>query len=241
MSLAGSAPMALTLVMAGLACIWLRHRPPPGWLRAVILAALAGSELVVVFWPIAMHEAALASTLPLQLSDVATLICALSLVWPRARWLLELAYLWSLPAGLLGLAFPAIGAQAPSPLFYAFYADHGTLLFYGLVLLSDQSLRLSLWSVVRAFTATATWASAAAIANLATGGDYMFLREPPPTWSPLLLMGPWPWYVVTAAGVAVLVFTALAWPKLDRRYRTGGKASPGGTASEVGSSSAGSA
>ncbi len=214
MTFDSSAPLVLPGVLGGAACLWLRRRSPPTWLRGVILVALVGSELVVMLWPIEIHQWAAASTLPLQLSDITTIVCAVSLVLPRMRWFVELAYLWSIPAGLLGLSFPAIGASAPSPLFYAFYVDHGTLLFYGLLLLFDRSLRLGAPSIGRACAATVIWAMVAGVANLATGGDYMFLREPPPTWSPLLLMGPWPWYVFSSVGVALVVFIALAWPKL---------------------------
>ncbi len=210
------APLLATGAGSALLGAALRRRSPGRWLRLVILLALLGSEGVVLLWPLVIHAWSPATTLPLQLSDVATLVCAASLVAPGADRLRELAYLWSVPAGLLGLAFPAIGASAPSPLFYAFYVDHGTLLCYGVLLGLDRTLRLQPLSAVRAFSATVIWGVIAGVANLATGGDYMFVREPPPTWSPLQLMGPWPWYVFSAAGLAVLVFAILTWPKLAR-------------------------
>jgi len=37
----------------------------------------------------------------------------------------------------------------------------------------------------------------------------MFLRHPPVTWSPLLLMGAWPWYVLTAWALTPIVFLLL--------------------------------
>lgn len=216
MILAQWAPLAVTLVAAAAAVVALRGRSPGGALGLVILVALLGSELTVLLWPVEIHAWSVATTLPLQLSDIATLVAVVSLVAPRLRRVRELAYLWSVPAGLLGLAFPAIGASAPSPLFYAFYVDHGTLLFYGMLLGFDRGLHLTGGSALRAMMATVLWGLVAGVANLATGGDYMFVRRPPPTWSPLLLMGPWPWYVFSAAGVAAITFMGLTWPKLDR-------------------------
>jgi hypothetical integral membrane protein (TIGR02206 family) len=216
MILAQWAPLAVTVVAAATAVVALRGRSPGRTLGSVILVALLGSELTVLLWPVEVHTWSAATTLPLQLSDVATLVAVVSLAAPRLRWVRELTYLWSVPAGLLGLAFPAIGASAPSPLFYAFYVDHGTLLFYGALLGFDRSLQLTVGSALRAMMATVLWGLIAGFANLATGGDYMFVRRPPPTWSPLLLMGPWPWYVFSAAGVAAITFMGLTWPKLDR-------------------------
>ena len=211
------APLTVTLAATAAAGLYLRRRSLGRSLRFVTLAALLGSELVVLLWPLQSHSWSTATALPLQLSDIATFVCVVSLAVPRSSRLVELAYLWSVPAGLLGLAFPAIGASAPSPLFYAFYVDHGTLLFYGVLLGFDSSLHLTMGAVLRAFVATVTWGAIAGLANLATGGDYMFVRRPPPTWSPLLLMGPWPWYVFSAAGISVVVFSSLTWPKLAPR------------------------
>ena len=54
-------------------------------------------------------------------------------------------------------------------------------------------------AVRRAFAATLAVAAAAATANLLTGGNYMWLREKPEAASLLDFMGPWPWYIVSAA------------------------------------------
>ncbi|MDH3725539.1 MAG: YwaF family protein, partial [Thermoleophilia bacterium] len=49
-------------------------------------------------------------------------------------------------------------------------------------------------------------------ADIVTGANYMFLREPPARGSLLDFMGPWPWYLVTATAMAVVVFIALEAP-----------------------------
>jgi uncharacterized membrane protein YwaF len=59
----------------------------------------------------------------------------------------------------------------------------------------------------------------AAAGTLAFDGNYMFLREPPPTGSLLDLMGPWPWYIVSAAALAIVLFWLLDRPFAGRAER----------------------
>jgi uncharacterized membrane protein YwaF len=64
--------------------------------------------------------------------------------------------------------------------------------------------------VPRALAASIAWTALAAAGCLITGGNYMFLREPPPGGSLLDLFGPWPLYLVGAAALALTAFPLLA-------------------------------
>ena len=75
-------------------------------------------------------------------------------------------------------------------------------------------MRLVPWrgAVLRVSGITLLYACFVAVADYFTGGNYLFLRQLPATHSPLDLMGPWPWYLVTCAIVGVAVFSALYLP-----------------------------
>jgi len=73
------------------------------------------------------------------------------------------------------------------------------------------------------FAATLVVAAAAAIGNLATGGNYMFLRRKPSTASLLDVMGSWPLYIVSAAALALALFALL-----DLTLRPGRRRAAGG-------------
>src|SRR5438128_440019 len=63
-----------------------------------------------------------------------------------------------------------------------------------------------------------------ALIDLVTGGNYMYLRRVPAGGSLLSLMGPWPWYIVVGAAVALFVLAVLdapfrLWSRGQRRLR----------------------
>ena len=69
------------------------------------------------------------------------------------------------------------------------------------------------WSmVVWAWLSTTSLASVDGVVNLATGGDYMFLRRPPAGWNPLRIMGPWPVYVVVAFLICPVILAVVELP-----------------------------
>ena len=84
------------------------------------------------------------------------------------------------------------------------------------LLVFGRRLRPRPGAVRRAIAATA---AVAAIANVATGGNYMFLREKPGSGSLLDLIGPWPVYILVAAILAFAMFAALDAPFRSGRHR----------------------
>jgi hypothetical integral membrane protein (TIGR02206 family) len=66
--------------------------------------------------------------------------------------------------------------------------------------------------VPRVFAVTAAYTAFVGLVDWLTGADYMFLRAPPARWTLLRVLGPWPWYVVSAAGVALVLLLLLYLP-----------------------------
>jgi uncharacterized membrane protein YwaF len=81
-------------------------------------------------------------------------------------------------------------------------------------------------AAVRSFLLTAGYAAVVGAADVVTGGNYMFLRNPPPGVHTLFdVMGPWPRYLVVSALLGVVLFALLELPFRLRRTRGGGAAS----------------
>jgi len=59
------------------------------------------------------------------------------------------------------------------------------------------------------FAITLAFAAAVGIADLVTGGNYMYLRTRPVHNSLLSVMGPWPWYIASTAVLALAMLVVL--------------------------------
>jgi uncharacterized membrane protein YwaF len=74
-------------------------------------------------------------------------------------------------------------------------------------------------AVRRVFALTAGYTAFVGLVDWLSGANYMFLRRPPSNWTLLRLLGPWPWYVVSAAGVGLVLLILLDTPFWDGRRR----------------------
>jgi hypothetical integral membrane protein (TIGR02206 family) len=227
--------VALPISVAGAGVLaWVGRRSPSAAsaLRLALAGLLAVSEATLLLWPLLARTWAASSTLPLQLSDLATILMIGALVGGRSSRLAGVAYLMAVPSALLALAFPAPGAVPPSPLYYAFWVDHASLLAGAMVIGAARPGPSVGWGmVVWAWLATASLASVDGVVNLATGGDYMFLRRPPAGWDPLRIMGPWPLYVLVAFLICPVILALAELPAwglqgAQRRTENAGKDRP---------------
>jgi hypothetical integral membrane protein (TIGR02206 family) len=192
-------------------------RSRPGVWTGRLSRALA---VALLAWVVAYHLVVLLRgsyeadiDLPLHLTDAATLVAALALWSPRPL-LFELTYFWGLTASLQAVLTPGLDADEgfPSFFYWHYFFTHSGVVVAALLLAFGLRLTARPGAVRRMFLATAAWAAVAAAGNALTGGNYMFLRERPETASLLDYMGPWPWYMLGAALLALALFALLDLP-----------------------------
>jgi uncharacterized membrane protein YwaF len=153
-----------------------------------------GLGAFLIAWFIAYHVVVLAqgryeldSDLPLHLTDAVTVVAAVAL-WTRRPLAFELTWFWGLTASLQAVLTPDLGTDDRFPSFLYWH-----------------------------YFVTHGGVAVAAVGNALTGGNYMFLREKPDASTLLDYMGPWPWYILTAALVALAMFALLDLPFRRRR------------------------
>jgi hypothetical integral membrane protein (TIGR02206 family) len=147
--------------------------------------------------------------LPLQLTDVVTLVSVGALWRPEVALLVELSYFWAFSASVQAILTPDLGRPFPDVLYFTYFATHsGAVLAACLLVLGCRRVPRpgAAW---RVYAITVAFAAVAAIATLLTGGNYMFLRHKPARGSLLDAMGPWPWYIVAGAALGLALFFAL--------------------------------
>jgi hypothetical integral membrane protein (TIGR02206 family) len=147
--------------------------------------------------------------LPLQLTDAVTLVSIVALWRPQVPLLVELVYFWALSASLQALITPDLGQRFPDVLYFTYFVTHaGAVLAACLLVFGCRRLPRP-GAVWRVYGLTACFAVLAAIGTLLTGGNYMFLRHKPARGSLLDVMGPWPWYILAAAALGLVILLAL--------------------------------
>ncbi len=219
--LAAVAAVALACVVVPVAA---RRRPGP-WidLLAKILAVVilvAELSWYVVYLPLQGNWSA-SYGLPLQLCDVAGFIAPAALWW--RQWLLvELTYFWGLGGTIQALITPDLREHFPSYPYWQFYLTHGAIVLAAVFLTAGIRAQPRPLAVLRIFLLTLGFTVTVALVDLMTGGNYMYLRQPPLNGSLLNVMGPWPWYIATGTLLAMIVLAVLDapfWPARRRARR----------------------
>ncbi len=155
---------------------------------------------------------------PLHLCDINAFLSAAALL-TRRRAFYELLYFWAMAGTIQGLITPALTLDYPHPRFFLFFFVHG-----GIVLVALYGV-LGLRIYPRAQTKWVAWlllngyALLAGSWNYLSGANYGFLARKPATASLFDALGPWPWYIVAASGVALVLFIILDIPFMPGRRR----------------------
>jgi hypothetical integral membrane protein (TIGR02206 family) len=199
----------VTLVLGVAVTVWAPRRHPGPWerwlalgLAALIFAAWAGeyvADVVLRTWSVEY-------TLPLQLTDAVSAVSIAALL-TRRQMLVELAYFWSYTASLQAVLTPDLAQRFPSIFYFTYFGYHVGAIVAASFLVFGCRLYPRPGAVWRVFWITLVYAAFVGVADVITGGNYMYLRAKPVHNSLLSLMGPWPWYVLggIALGLALLL------------------------------------
>jgi len=204
--------VALGVLALGAAlAVWAPRAHPGRWtvpaarvLALVIFAGWAGEYLADVLlgtWSIQYD-------LPLQLTDAISVTAILAL-WTRRMLLVELVWFWSLTASLQATLTPDLSQTFPSVYYFTYFIYHIGAIVGGCFLVLGCRCYPRLGAVWRVYAATFVFVLVAALGDVFTGGNYMFLREKPAYSSLLNVMGPWPWYIASTAVLGLVLLFAV--------------------------------
>lgn len=193
------------------------------WREAALRVLGAALGLDGVAWLVATSTSGTWSprgSLPLALCDVALLVAAVACWWPRPL-LVELTYFWGLAGTLQAVITPDLTASFPHLEFFEYVVAHVGIVWAALFLVVGMRFAPRPGAVRRVFTISVAYTAVVGVVDAITGGDYMFLRAPPRQWTLLRVLGPWPYYLLSASVLALVLFALLDAPLRARRRREG--------------------
>ena len=212
----GAVAVAASLCAA--LCAAARTRPGPWTIVAarVMAVVLVGNLVAWQVVTVAQGRWTVHTGLMLDLCPVSAATAAAAL-WTRRPLLAELAYFWGCAGSIQGLITPDTRWHFPNFFYFQFYVIHAGVVVAGLFLVIGLGLAPRPHAVRRVFALTIAFACVCAVADVVTGGNYMFLRDQGGRGTLLDVMGPWPWYIATGLGLALLFLVLL-----DAPFRHGG-------------------
>jgi hypothetical integral membrane protein (TIGR02206 family) len=186
-------------------------------LALIILAGWVGEQVANVVEGIWSAK----FTLPLQLTDVVSLTAVVAL-WRPQPLLVELTYFWALTASLQATLTPDLARTFPSVFYFTYFTYHAGAIVAACLLVYGRRLYPRPGAACRVLAVTLAVAAVAGVANVLTGGNYMYLRHKPAHSSLLDLMARWPWYILETTVLALAMLLALqALTSLIRRRDLG--------------------
>jgi hypothetical integral membrane protein (TIGR02206 family) len=194
-----------------LAIIHRRFLPNSRTLRLALGAALLLDSAIFYGYQITHGQLTFPAHLPLELCD-ASLCLVIVALFTLNKTVFDLAYYGALAGATMALLTPNLWEPFPSFGTVQFFIAHGLIVAGPLFLVWSQQARPRPWSVLRAMIGINVFAACVGTFDYFFATDYMYLRAKPANASLLDVLGPWPWYLLAAEGVALIVFLLLYLP-----------------------------
>ncbi len=195
-------------------CTACRRRPGRWVVYAgrTISVVLTADAVTFVTVPLVDGRWSMQTSLPLALCDVGLIVAAVACWRPGRSLAFELTYFWGLAGTLQAVVTPDLSAGFPRLEFFEFVIGHLGIVIAALFLVVGLRLQPRPGSVLRVLAITATYTAFVGWFDWLTGSNYMFLVAVPQRASLLSVLGRWPWYILSATGVAIVLFLILDAP-----------------------------
>jgi hypothetical integral membrane protein (TIGR02206 family) len=189
-----------------------------GRILGVLTAAIYGSALIYAVFSPSLDW------VPLRLTDLVTVAAAFAL-WSQRHWAFVLTYYWGLVLSTQALLSPVLESpDFPHYEYLAFWAIHLLVVWAAIYLTWGRGMRPDWRSYRFVVVVTVVWAVVTFAFNSVAGTNFGFLNGKPATASLLDVLGPWPVYIFTAAGLILIVWALMTWPWERTRQRSAGPA-----------------
>ncbi|HEV1997807.1 MAG TPA: TIGR02206 family membrane protein [Candidatus Dormibacteraeota bacterium] len=157
--------------------------------------------------------------LPLYLCDAAGFVAAIALV-TRGPLMVEITYFWGLAGTIQAMITPDLHYDFPTYFYFQYFVQHIGIVVAALFLVVGLGIRPRRGAVLRLVAITIAFTALAGVADVITGGNYMYLHHKPVEGSLLDYMGAWPLYIAAGIPLAVALLVILDLPFWRGRRRS---------------------
>lgn len=176
-----------------------------------LVGAIVFYQVGSFVWRVGIMGIPWIADLPLHLCDINAILCAIMLV-ARSHRIYQVAYFWALGGSVPALLTPDLQYAFPHFTFLVFFLGHTVVIMSALYATFAYGFRPRLRSIGITLAVTALYAALIAPVNFLLGTNYLYLRAKPAAGSVLDYFGPWPWYLLGLAGLAVVMCFACYAP-----------------------------
>lgn len=207
--------IAIPMLAAALALVTRRY---PAWairIRVTFGVLLAADALTWYGYRYFVQGVRFPEILPLELCDASFWLTAIALLTlaPRA---FALAYYWGIAGSGMAMLTPYLRAPTHTYQSVQYFTGHGLLIVGVLFLIWSRQARPRSHSWWFAWWAMNVYGAAIGVVDYWCGTNFMYLRQKPGASSLFDALGPWPWYIVGADVVALVLFRLMQAPFSSR-------------------------
>lgn len=190
--------------------------------RALIAGIMILNEIGWHYWNVANAAWTLRDHLPLHATSL-SIWGSIYVLLSRNIRVYEIIYFVGIAGAVQALITPSAGIYG-LPHYRAFQTliSHGMIVVAMAYMTRIEGLRPTWSSIWKTMLAINIYLVIVTGINLLLGSNYMYTLAKPATASLFDLFGPWPWYLVAAEFIALLLFSLLYLPfaMADRRIRS---------------------
>lgn len=190
--------------------LYLFRKGPPASAKVERLVALSLLLMEVFYhvWMISTSRWMASQSLPLELCSI-SLIVVILLLWTGKKQLIDFVFFAGIGGALQAMATPVLDIGFPHFRYFHFFYIHISIILTALYFTWMKGYRPTFKGMMKTILALNLLLPIIMAVNALTQGNYMFLREKPLNGSLLDFLGPYPWYILSLEGVALIIFICL--------------------------------
>ncbi|MGD6803659.1 TIGR02206 family membrane protein [Rossellomorea aquimaris] len=180
-------------------------------IRYLLIALLIFGEVSFQYWYFINDRWDTAINLPFQLCSLSLYLCTFMLL-TRSYRIFEISFFVSMTGAFVAILTPELFYGFPHFRYFQFFIAHIAIILSCLYMVWIEGCRATYSSVLKSLAALNIIAFFVFLINIAIDANYMFLLHKPVNASPIDLLGPYPWYILSLEAVAFILFSLLYLP-----------------------------